>query len=117
MLIQKIYRIETAAREAKLAPVLRKRLRDSPARPIRDELRRWLDAKLGRRTAAGAHRQSDDVPRQQWPQLVRSLDDGRLEVDNNRCENALRPFVLGRKAWPSPTPRPGPRHRPAFMGR
>ena len=27
------------------------------------------------------------------------LDDGRLEVDNNRCENALRPFVLGRKAW------------------
>jgi len=35
----------------------------------------------------------------QWPQLVRVLDDGRLEVDNNRCENALRPFVLGRKAW------------------
>ncbi len=27
------------------------------------------------------------------------LDDGRVEVDNNLCENAIRPFVLGRKAW------------------
>ena len=35
----------------------------------------------------------------QWPNLVRVLDDGRLEVDNNFCENAIRPFVLGRKAW------------------
>ena len=26
-------------------------------------------------------------------------DDGRIEVDNNLCENAIRPFVLGRKAW------------------
>src|SRR5262249_38879287 len=34
-----------------------------------------------------------------WPQLIHMFDDGRLEVDNNRCENALRPFVLGRKAW------------------
>ena len=32
----------------------------------------------------------------QWPQLIRVLNDGRLEVDNNRCENALRPFVLER---------------------
>ena len=27
------------------------------------------------------------------------LDDGRLELDNNRIENAIRPFVMGRKAW------------------
>jgi transposase len=31
--------------------------------------------------------------------LIRVLDDGRIEVDNNGCENAIRPFVLGRKAW------------------
>ena len=35
----------------------------------------------------------------QWPNLVRVLEDGRLEVDNNFCENSIRPFVLGRKAW------------------
>jgi hypothetical protein len=32
-------------------------------------------------------------------QLTRYLGDGRLEIDNNRCENAIRPFVMGRKAW------------------
>ena len=35
----------------------------------------------------------------QWAQLIRVLDDGRLEVDNNHCENALSPFVVGRKSW------------------
>ena len=36
---------------------------------------------------------------EQWPRLIHTLDDGRIEVDNNHCENAIRPFVLGRKAW------------------
>jgi transposase len=33
----------------------------------------------------------------QWPKLIRYLDDGRLRIDNNLVENAIRPFVLGRK--------------------
>ena len=33
------------------------------------------------------------------PGRLRYLDDGRLEIDNNRVENALRPFVTGRKGW------------------
>ncbi len=35
----------------------------------------------------------------EWDKLTRYLDDGRLEIDNNLCENAVRPFVMGRKAW------------------
>jgi transposase len=31
------------------------------------------------------------------PQLIRYLDDGRLHIDNNMVENAIRPFVVGRK--------------------
>ena len=31
--------------------------------------------------------------------LIRYLDDGHLEIDNNGAENAIRPFVLGRKNW------------------
>ena len=30
---------------------------------------------------------------------MRYCEDGRLEIDNNRCENAIRPFVTGRKNW------------------
>ena len=98
-LIQRIYRIEKAAREAKLTPEQRKQLRDERARPVWDELRRWLDAKRGQAPPQMLIGKAMTYLDNQWPQLVRVLDDGRLEVDNNRCENALRPFVLGRKAW------------------
>ena len=35
----------------------------------------------------------------QWPKLVRYVDDGRWPIDNNACENAIRPFVVGRRNW------------------
>ena len=98
-LIQRIYRIEKAAREAALTPEQRKLLRDERARPVWDELRRWLDAKRGHAPPQMLIGKAMTYLDNQWPQLIRVLNDGRLEVDNNRCENALRPFVLGRKAW------------------
>lgn len=98
-LIQRIYRIEKAAREARLSAQQRKQLRDENARPIWDELRRWLDAKRGHVPPQMLTGKAMTYLDNQWTQLIRVLEDGRLEVDNNRCENALRPFVLGRKAW------------------
>lgn len=35
----------------------------------------------------------------QWDKLVVYTTDGRLRIDNNLCENAVRPFVMGRKGW------------------
>lgn len=98
-LIQRIYRIEKAAREAGLGPLQRKALRDKHARPIWIELRCWLDEKRGHAPPQMLVGKAMTYLDNQWPQLIRVLDDGRLEVDNNRCENALRPFVVGRKAW------------------
>ena len=34
-----------------------------------------------------------------WDRLTRYAERGDLPIDNNRCENAIRPFVVGRKAW------------------
>jgi hypothetical protein len=34
-----------------------------------------------------------------WGELIRYTERGDLPIDNNRCENAIRPFVIGRKAW------------------
>ena len=34
-----------------------------------------------------------------WPLLLTYLEDGHLEIDNNHAENAIRPFVVGRKGW------------------
>lgn len=35
----------------------------------------------------------------QWDKLVGFLKDGRLEIDNNRSERSIKPFVIGRKNW------------------
>ena len=35
----------------------------------------------------------------QWEKLIVYINDGRLNIDNNLCENAVRPFVMGRKSW------------------
>ena len=35
----------------------------------------------------------------QWDKLTVYTTDGRLRIDNNLCENVVRPFVMGRKAW------------------
>lgn len=34
-----------------------------------------------------------------WPRLIRYTERGDLPIDNNPAENAIRPFVVGRKAW------------------
>ena len=36
---------------------------------------------------------------EQWPYLVCYLEDGRLELSNNRAERSIKPFVMGRKNW------------------
>jgi len=96
-LIQKLYRIEKQASE--FAPEDRKAYRDIHARPVLDKLRDWLDThrpQVPPKTATGeALKYLDD----QWDKLARYLDDGRLEIDNNQTENAIRPFVVGRKNW------------------
>ena len=35
----------------------------------------------------------------QWHKLVRYLDYGLINIDNNRAEHAIKPFVIGRKNW------------------
>ena len=97
--IQRLYRVEREARERGLDTDARKALRDEKAKPIWNELRQWLDGALGQVPPKSLTGKALAYLDTQWPRLIRVLDDGRIEVDNNRCENVIRPFVLGRKAW------------------
>ena len=36
---------------------------------------------------------------EKWPYLIRYLEDGRMELSNNRAERSIKPFVMGRKNW------------------
>ena len=97
--IQRLYRVERDARERGLDADQRKALRDEKARPVWQEMRQWLDGVLGQVSPKSLTGKALTYLDTQWPRLIRTLDDGRIEVDNNHCENAIRPFVLGRKAW------------------
>ena len=96
-LIQKLYRVEKQAR--RLTSDERYTCRQQQARPILDELRHWLDESLPLVPPSSATGKAMRYLRREWDKLVRYLDDGRLEIDNNGAENAIRPFVVGRKNW------------------
>ena len=50
-------------------------------------------------TPGGKLAQACDYTLNQWSRLEEFLKDGRLEIDNNWCEGAIRPLALGRKNW------------------
>lgn len=78
----------------------RQRVRQARAGPLLIELKARLDAtrpKLpGKSELAGAMRYALS----RWAALTRYFDDGRLEIDNNAVERAIRPLALGRKNYP-----------------
>jgi len=73
--------------------------RRSFSRPIVQSLHAWLEAQLprvaGRSTLAEAIRYALS----RWEGLTRFLHDGRIELDTNPVERAIRPVALGRRAW------------------
>ena len=62
-----------------------------------DKLRTWLDASLPSVPPGTLTGKALNYLNNEWPKLIRYLEDGRLEIDNNLAENAIRPFVIGRK--------------------
>jgi len=96
-LIQRLYLVEKQAR--KMTPEKRYRVRLEQAQPIFDEMRTWLETTLPQVPPKNATGKALHYLYSQWDKLNRYLDDGRLEIDNNLCENAIRPFVVGRKNW------------------
>jgi transposase len=99
--IQHLYRIEARLREQRAGPQLRAAVRASESQPIVKRLERAL-VKL----KAGKHHlpQSQlgtamDYALGQWRTLETYLTDGRVEIDNNLVENAIRPTAIGKKNW------------------
>jgi transposase len=96
-LIRELYDVEREVRDA--SPSTRERVRNQRSRPILMRIRRWLDKAAARVLPKSLLGQAIGYALNQWPTLITFLDDGHLEIDNNRVENAIRPFVIGRKGW------------------
>ena len=69
--------------------------RQERAKPILDALLAWAETKKAPpKSALG---KALHYLREQWPWLIRYLEDGRLEISNNRAERSIKPFVMDRK--------------------
>ena len=64
-----------------------------------DQLHRLLLEIHGRTPPAGMLGAAVSYTLKQWPKLGVFLDNGMIKLDTNDVENAIRPFVCGRKAW------------------
>lgn len=99
--LQHLYAIESRLRETKAGPALRQAVRAAQSRPLLARLHRWATQLHTRRR----HLPQSDMGRalayllNHWPALTRYLADGRVEIDNNLVENAIRPTALGKKNW------------------
>lgn len=96
-LIGKLYRIEREHKEA--APEVRYLARQSDSVPVLVELHAWMLKNVPLVAPKSALGTALAYMGNLWSKLVRYTERGDLPIDNNRCENAIRPFVVGRKAW------------------
>ncbi len=95
--IQQLYRIECDIKEKTSSEKFTARQQQS--KPIIDKLKIWLDKSITHSPPESAIGKALFYLHQQWPKLIRYLDSGDYPIDNNAAENAIRPFVVGRKNW------------------
>jgi len=96
-LIAKLYRVEKAYKSA--PEQARLHARQTESKPLLQAIRQWLDTHLPIVVPSLKLGQAIAYMDKHWPRLVRYIERGDLPIDNNPVENAIRPFVIGRKAW------------------
>ena len=99
--IQHLYRIEKQLRQTKAGPQQRQAVRASQSRMITERIHRAITRfKLNcRQLPRSAMGRAIDYTLTMWPMLTVYLEDGRVEIDNNPVENAIRPTAIGKKNW------------------
>jgi transposase len=95
----KLYAIEKEARKNDYSPEQIYTTRQEKAMPILEEFHEWLQKRAPQVPPKSLLGKAISYCLTQWDRLVVYLEDGRLSIDNNAAENAVRPFVLGRKNW------------------
>lgn len=95
--IGRLYAIESRAKEKTVAE--RTQLRDTLSRPMLAEIESMLIEHRHRVTPGSLLGKALHYLEAQWPKLVRYVENGAWPIDNNLCENAIRPFVVGRRNW------------------
>lgn len=98
-MIAKIFHIDSSLRKEDLDENEFVRIRREQTQPVLDELYCWLQANISKAPPSMNISKAINYLLNNWPKLIRYLDHAYLTPDNNIAENAIRPFVIGRKAW------------------
>jgi transposase len=77
----------------------RREVRETRARPLLDSLKQWLEETLGKLSRKSDTALAVRYALSRWDALLRYVNDGRIEIDNNAAERALRTVALGRKNY------------------
>lgn len=97
--ISRLYKIEKDARLNRLSPQEIYHKRQSEAVLILEAFKNWLDAMVEKTPPKSLLGKAVNYTLNEWEHLVNYTKDGRVGPDNNAVENAIRPFVIGRKNW------------------
>ncbi len=96
-IIGELYAVESRARD--LAPEQRYTLRQEYSRPVLARIEGMLLVHLHSVVPGSLLGKALHYLSAQWPKLKRYVENGAWPIDNNLCENAIRPFVIGRRNW------------------
>jgi len=96
--IRQLYAVEKSLKGRPIEEIHEKR--QEASKEVLDQLHEWKETHLGRAAVLGGSiAKAFTYLHNQWPKLVRFLEDGRLQLDNNRAERHIRPIAVGRKNW------------------
>lgn len=98
-LIAQLYAVESRAREHKASASERLRERQQTSVPVLARIEALLLTHLHAVVPGSLLGRALHYLSAQWPKLTRFVQDGSYPIDNNACENAIRPFVVGRRNW------------------
>ena len=98
-MIGKLYQIEASLKEQHADSDTIKKARNEKSKTILDLLKAYLEEKSRSAPPKSKLGEAISYTLKRWSFLTTYLLDGRYEIDNNRCERAIKPFVMGRKAW------------------
>ena len=93
--IAELYAIEKTIRGR--AAGERRAIRKAKSRPLIEAMKSWLEMELVRIPGRGGLAEAIRYALSRWEALCRFLDDGRIDLDNNPVERAIRPIALSRK--------------------
>jgi transposase len=99
VLIQKLYKIEHEARDGQMSTDERYKLRQEMSKPVLGKIEELLNENAASVLPKSPMGKAIAYALNVWPKIMRYIDNGIYEIDNNLIENSIRPIAIGRKNY------------------